>query len=57
MCVFITLLLRFIKGEDADDEYEFPDDYTMTLEMLEELLEFEMRATDFGFWYVPFKGS
>ena len=53
----ITLLPQFFKC-DADDEYGFPDDYTTTLEMLEELLEFEMRATsDFGLWYVPFKGS
>ena len=36
---------NFSEGEDADDEYEFPDEYTMTPEMLEELLEFEMRAT------------
>ena len=42
---YLTFLLQFFKCEDADNEYEFPDDYSVTPEMLEELLEFEMRAT------------
>ena len=43
--VYSSSCLNSLEGEDADDEYEFPDDYTMTPEMLEELHEFEMRAT------------
>jgi len=49
--------LNSSEGEDADDEYEFPDDYTMTPEMLEELLECEMRATTSASGMPPFRVS